>query len=238
LTNKASLIYVCTSFPEDAAKKICAKLLEELDIKIEAAASIQEIFPKLSDPAYKVDYVSICTDDLYGLKSADAFDLLKTLSTLINCTVCRERAGTKPVKRQTKIIIVVGEDTDPKLIKELILMPEVHHFILKVGGKIGYNEVKESIENLLNGRERVPKAVVDLIRPKKPEVKKASGTIQLTSRQQQIFDILTTRGSSNKHIAKMLSISESTVKLHVGCILKKYGVKNRTQLAVFSKLNY
>jgi DNA-binding NarL/FixJ family response regulator len=233
-----SLIYVCTSFPEEEANRIASKLMVELDMTIESAKSVQEIFPKLSDSNCIIDYIAISARDLYGSKSADAFDLLKTLSTLINCTVCRERAGSKPVKRQTKIVIIVGEVTDPKIIKELILMSEVDYFTLKIGGKIGYNEAKESLENLLNDGPRVPKSVVDIIRPKKPEVKKATGTIQLTSRQQQIFDILTTRGASNKHIAKMLSISESTVKLHIGCILKKYGVKNRTQLAVFSKLNY
>jgi DNA-binding NarL/FixJ family response regulator len=42
------------------------------------------------------------------------------------------------------------------------------------------------------------------------------------------------RGLSNKNIARTLTISESTVKLHMGHIFKKYGVKSRTQLAVFA----
>jgi two-component system nitrate/nitrite response regulator NarL len=49
--------------------------------------------------------------------------------------------------------------------------------------------------------------------------------------------MVTNRGASNKMIAKTLNISESTVKLHIGTILKKFGVRNRTQLAIFGK-NY
>lgn len=59
--------------------------------------------------------------------------------------------------------------------------------------------------------------------------------IKLTPRQEQILYLIQERGSSNKVIAKTLGITESTVKLHVGIVLKKYGVRNRTQLAVYSK---
>lgn len=56
--------------------------------------------------------------------------------------------------------------------------------------------------------------------------------IVLTPRQREISDLIKNRGISNKHIARQLSISESTVKLHIGAILKKYNLRNRTQLAV------
>jgi DNA-binding NarL/FixJ family response regulator len=59
----------------------------------------------------------------------------------------------------------------------------------------------------------------------------------LTPRQRQILDIVATRGISNKSIARMLHISESTVKLHMSGILKKFGLRNRTQLALFARDN-
>jgi DNA-binding NarL/FixJ family response regulator len=59
--------------------------------------------------------------------------------------------------------------------------------------------------------------------------------IILTPRQRQILDIVVTRGVSNKNIARMLHISESTVKLHMSSILKKFGLRNRTQLALFAR---
>ena len=57
----------------------------------------------------------------------------------------------------------------------------------------------------------------------------------LTPRQRQILNIVATRGISNKSIARMLHISESTVKLHMSGILKKFGLRNRTQLALFAR---
>jgi DNA-binding CsgD family transcriptional regulator len=53
---------------------------------------------------------------------------------------------------------------------------------------------------------------------------------KLTFRQEQILQLIKTRGLTNGQIATMLKISESTVKMHVGLILKKYGFKTRMQL--------
>ena len=56
--------------------------------------------------------------------------------------------------------------------------------------------------------------------------------IKLTVRQQEVMDLICHRGLSNKQIAKTLSLSESTVKIHVSAVMKSYGVRNRTQLAL------
>lgn len=63
----------------------------------------------------------------------------------------------------------------------------------------------------------------------------ASNSIVLTDRQQVICDLISYRGLSNKQIARYMNISESTVKFHVGHLLKKYHLRNRTQLAVLRK---
>jgi DNA-binding NarL/FixJ family response regulator len=56
--------------------------------------------------------------------------------------------------------------------------------------------------------------------------------IRLTPRQQQVLKLVCHRGLPNKSIAAILKISESTVKIHISAILKKYAVKNRTQLVL------
>ena len=43
-----------------------------------------------------------------------------------------------------------------------------------------------------------------------------------------------TRGLSNKEIASMLKISHQTVKNHVTAILRKLGVEDRTQAAIYA----
>jgi DNA-binding NarL/FixJ family response regulator len=55
--------------------------------------------------------------------------------------------------------------------------------------------------------------------------------VLLTSRQREVLDQLVL-GSSNKNIAVVLGITEATAKMHITSILKKLGVKNRTQAAM------
>jgi two-component system, NarL family, nitrate/nitrite response regulator NarL len=42
------------------------------------------------------------------------------------------------------------------------------------------------------------------------------------------------RGSSNKEIARVFSITESTVKVHLKALLRKIGARNRTQVAIWA----
>jgi DNA-binding NarL/FixJ family response regulator len=53
----------------------------------------------------------------------------------------------------------------------------------------------------------------------------------LTARQGAVLKLLS-RGNSNKVIARRLAMSEGTVKFHVRQIMRKFGVTNRTQVAV------
>lgn len=55
----------------------------------------------------------------------------------------------------------------------------------------------------------------------------------LTTRQSTVFQCLQD-GQSNKAIARVLSLRESTVKVHVGQIMRKLGVSNRTQIALLT----
>ena len=54
---------------------------------------------------------------------------------------------------------------------------------------------------------------------------------RLTRREREVLELIA-RGRSNKRIALELEISEKTVKAHVGHLLAKLGVSDRTQAAV------
>lgn len=58
----------------------------------------------------------------------------------------------------------------------------------------------------------------------------------LTPRELEILEWLV-KGDSNKEIARELSISESTVKVHVQNILKKFKVSSRVEAAVYAVRN-
>jgi DNA-binding NarL/FixJ family response regulator len=56
---------------------------------------------------------------------------------------------------------------------------------------------------------------------------------RLTSREREVL-VLIARGFPNKRIARELELSEKTVKTHVGHVLAKLGVADRTQAAVIA----
>jgi DNA-binding NarL/FixJ family response regulator len=55
----------------------------------------------------------------------------------------------------------------------------------------------------------------------------------LTAREREVLDLIA-RGFSNKRIALELGIAEKTVKTHVGNLLGKIGVADRTQAALYA----
>jgi DNA-binding NarL/FixJ family response regulator len=55
----------------------------------------------------------------------------------------------------------------------------------------------------------------------------------LSGREMEVLACVT-QGMSNKEIATMLGISHQTVKNHVTAILRKLGVEDRTQAAVYA----
>jgi DNA-binding NarL/FixJ family response regulator len=87
----------------------------------------------------------------------------------------------------------------------------------------------EAYERLRRGQSHWPAVAIAV--PMKRYVRKKKA-VDLTKRQYEIFNLIARRGLSNRKIGEILKISEYTVKIHVSAILKRYGVKNRTQLAL------
>jgi DNA-binding NarL/FixJ family response regulator len=96
--------------------------------------------------------------------------------------------------------------------------------------RYGYEPAVVALRRLLQGHSHWPR---DVAGSSVIEIKptRAAG-IHLTTRQNQVLSLVCNRGLSNKKIASALKISESTVKIHMSAILKEYGVRNRTQLAL------
>jgi len=214
----------------------CESLCNQLPITLTPVESIQELFPLLSNPSYHTDYVSLCVDTLMEEdENLDMFSVLLTLDTLIKSTVRRIEGMPKPVRRNTKIILLVRKDVNIGLLRTALNQPYIHAVALVLEHEDEIPHHIEYTKKLVAGEVTHDLRVLELSKPKKTTSAKTTNEIKLTVRQAQVLQLIQDRGASNKIIGKVLGLSESTVKLHIGAILKKYGAKNRTQLAVFSR---
>src|ERR687898_904760 len=102
-------------------------------------------------------------------------------------------------------------------------------------GAIGYllkdtqaEELHRAIRGAAEGRVQLaPEAAAKLMR----EVRAPESPEALTQRETEVLKLLAL-GKANKQIARDLFVEEKTVKTHVSSILRKLGVKSRTQAAL------
>lgn len=97
----------------------------------------------------------------------------------------------------------------------------------------------ESIRKAAAGQpvitEQMTARLVEQMRkPAHAPIARESATAEtLTAREQEILRELA-RGASNKEIARVLELAESTVKIHVRNILRKLKLTSRVQVAVYA----
>lgn len=132
----------------------------------------------------------------------------------------------------TKIAVLVGGTVSREKIK--FWKSTGINGILPMATEFSFHVSLKAYQDLIEQGESWPPEVIEKYSRRRDDQKKVTNSdgIDLTDRQAQVRDLLCERGLSNKAIARQLNISESTVKIHVGSILKRYGVRNRTQLAL------
>jgi two-component system, NarL family, response regulator LiaR len=102
-------------------------------------------------------------------------------------------------------------------------------------GAIGYllkdtnaEELHRAIRGAAEGKVQLaPEAAARLMN----EVRAPENSDALTDRETEVLRLLA-RGKANKEIASELFVEEKTVKSHVSSILRKLGVRSRTQAAL------
>lgn len=116
MTDCISIHYVGDD--DEILHQIVFQLKQQLAVEVEPVTEITSLFSMLSDSKFNTDLIIIDIEKLFRLRGTDAFGLIDTLSTIINCTVFREDIG-KPIHRSTKIVAAVSLNSEPKLIKEI-----------------------------------------------------------------------------------------------------------------------
>jgi DNA-binding NarL/FixJ family response regulator len=100
------------------------------------------------------------------------------------------------------------------------------------------DQIARAIQMILDGFVFVPRSVVDL--PPAPLLQAVqtagnarTGAIHLTPRQIEVLKLIRS-GKSNKEIARVLALTESTVKVHANGLYRALGVHNRASAATAS----
>lgn len=166
------------------------------NVKYNYFPSIEQFFPKLSNPSYKVDFINIDVEFLQKYNITNPYALIATLKTLSHSTFYRDKDGKAKI-RNPKIVGVVGPDSLVSIIKEII--PLVDTLCLRMSGLWTVEMVLEDQKRLLSGDLRVPKEIQNLLRKNKL---KNTNQIKLTPRQKQVVRLVVRNGASNKVIAR------------------------------------
>ncbi len=230
MNNNFNITWLCPSMSVHIEKEYFNKISELYSLSFVCVDGVNELYNLVSSQGFSTDYICIDLEELETKSKVNNFDLLKALETML--AVNNEVYHTK----DPYILGIISLTTDVNLVKDMVRSNLLSGLILKNGENIQYQDIEECFGKIIKNDFSYHKKIKQLLKNKKQKNNEIS--IYLTPRQKQIFELVTTRGSSNKVIAKTLNITESTVKLHMGAILKKFNAKNRTQLVAFSKEKY
>ena len=131
-------------------------------------------------------------------------------------------------------IVALTSESDSRELepKEIALLSGVLTYNLPLAAFVG------SLRLICSGERVFPR---DLATGRRPRAAPAgaelrSDGVRLSPREKEILSHLFA-GRSNKLIARELSIAEATVKVHLKSVLRKIGVENRTQAAIWALEN-
>jgi len=180
-------------------------------------------------------------------------DILKRAAMLVmnigagqvsDSSVCDAIAGLKTALGDTPIILI-GDRTDSSQVARALLLGVRAYIPTSLSCPV----VVEAMRLVRAGGTFIPaSALLDAIghtqscvtnqtAPVQSDAEQGSPTGEvgaaLTPRQLEVLDLLR-KGASNKIIAYSLKMQESTVKVHIRQIMRKFNVTNRTQVAIFA----
>lgn len=203
--------------------------------------------PHVTQPAQ--ERVGVITNDALRLAGLTAICSDALGAEIVPMTVSAGLKGQDPE------LVLIDAETTPQLfeviaalrsthprIKLLVLgtatSPEYVERIIGAGAK-GYlrldapeAEVRMAVQIVKDGSVWAPRKVLArLLDRQDPGRPGAAATPLFTARERDVLGLLHA-GRSNREIATALNIDESTVKAHIGRLMRKVGVTNRIALTV------
>jgi DNA-binding NarL/FixJ family response regulator len=132
---------------------------------------------------------------------------------------------------QTKIIILTSYAEDDTLFAAI--RAGAVGYVLK---QVGSAELVRAIESAVRGEATLDPSLTQKIfseMRRSMQREEASAFDELTNQEMQVLSLIA-EGSTNRHIAESLYLSEGTVRNYVSSILSKLGVSNRAEAAAYA----
>jgi DNA-binding NarL/FixJ family response regulator len=140
-----------------------------------------------------------------------------------------ELVGALRRQRPQLNLIVLGAETDPEHIETVIGAGAKGYLSHSASEK----ELKMAIEVVRDGSVWAPRKVLARLLENAFQDAAPGGVsaVDFTPREQQVLRLLVL-GHPNRQIAEALQVDEGTVKAHMGRLMRKAGVANRTALTM------
>jgi len=190
------------------------------------ALALQQIFG-----GAEVTQVGSAEAAVKALEGAGPFDVVLFDTQLPD--IQGAAAVREVVAAAEKIPVVVLSDSEDA--KEILGAIEAgaRGYILKSSN---VNVLQHGLSLVLSGETYIAVPASAVAKGSKPPATRPASALpgySFTRRQVEIVRLLA-RGHSNKQIAHELGMIEGTVKVHVSDIIRKLGVRNRTQVAILA----
>lgn len=222
------ILAVAPMSPALLAQDVMNKLRVSDNVQTVRLISLTELCSSLLNELELPDAICVDVDVLTHVPDTCPIDVINMI-----ITVCNLHRSEYYTQQMPSIYVNVKPDTDLDLIRKIMNIPHVNG--LSTTTDFSLPEMQTCVQDIKKQHYHVPDKIkmrLDNHKCKSVPVLCGSHEIRLTVREQQIMAIICQKGYSNKMIANHLKITESAVKLHIGNILKKHRVKNRTELAI------
>lgn len=164
-------------------------------------------------------------DELMSLKSSQQFnyDMAFIDLAMPKGSPYETIAHLNKLNSKTPIVVVSGEESQD-VVRNAI-----------ASGAIGFLPKSLDTDILISNLKHILSGAMTIVSPGiKQESNMQSSLSRLTARQTEVLELMC-EGDTNKMIARLLDLTEGTVKLHVRAILQTLGASNRTQAVSIAK---
>ena len=201
-----------------------------------SSPAVKRIAVVASEPMRVAGFEDVFTDDpsvevvsLTAVQAMRSKDLTMAVIDGSSVTQLFEMLEAFRRSRPKLKLLVIGASDDHTTIQRVIGAGAKGYLSLSAS----LAEIRMAMDVVLDGSIWAPRKVMArlLESTRAAELEAQGAPMRLTARERDVLGLLV-EGSSNREIATALGIDEATVKAHVGRLLRKFGVANRTALTV------